>query len=379
MIQAVKNEPIEPEQRLLAIRHAFLDRLWGGMVVISLIGVPISVWRAAQTGWQPVYGMHIGLGVLAVTLYFARNSIGYRAKLFFQVGLFAAVGLSGIFTLGLLGAGVWFLVMCSLLASTFFSMRAGIAVAIINFLLLAFAAVLFTQGILRVPFDANTYATSVTGWATLMVAASVMPYVVFTGFGIYQRTIVDLLHEVKQQRDRIAELAALDSLTGLPTSSLTHDRLQMKLHAARRHRSLVAVMFIDLNGFKPVNDTFGHEAGDHLLQAVAQRLKGGVREDDTVGRVGGDEFMVVMGDIQGRHEVVPIAEKLLFSLSQSLDYAGQSIYPGASIGIAMYPDDGEDVATLRRQADRAMYQVKRSGRSGYLFADAAVSEMPLAN
>ena len=154
----------DPLDRLLAIRHAFLDRLWGGMFVIAAIGTPVSVMRTHSTGWQHVYSFHIFIGVLAAVLYIARAHFSYRAKLNILLVLFAAIGCSGIFTLGLLGSGVWFLVMCSLLTSTFFSMRIGVLVAVGTGVILSVAALLFTGGILKMPFDANVYATSLTGW-----------------------------------------------------------------------------------------------------------------------------------------------------------------------------------------------------------------------
>jgi diguanylate cyclase (GGDEF)-like protein len=245
-------------------------------------------------------------------------------------------------------------------------------------MILVLAGLLFTTGVLKVPFDANVYATSITGWAILLIAASIMPFLVFTAFGTYQKTIVELLQEVQQQRDQIAELAARDQLTGLPMAGLANDRLQMKMHSALRDGSRVAFMFIDLNDFKAVNDTWGHEAGDHLLQEIASRLRKSVRSEDTVARVGGDEFIVMLGNLKNREEAIPVVEKLLSNICQPVRYADQSIPSGASVGISIFPEDSTDIATLRRLADRAMYQIKRSGKNGFAFADSAapLSEMP---
>ncbi|MCY7389036.1 MAG: diguanylate cyclase [Burkholderiales bacterium] len=369
---------VDPLGRLLAIRHTFLDRLWNGMFVIAAVATPVSVSRALITGWHHVYTLHIALTLLVAGLYFARGAVRYRTKLYILIILFAAVGCSGIFTLGLLGSGIWFLVMCSLLVSTFFSLRTGLIVAVATGLTIILAAVLFITGILKVPFDANVYVTSVTGWAILLISTSIMPFVVFTAFGAYQRTIVDLLHELQQQRDQIADLAARDQLTGLPMASLANDRLEMKMHSAMRDGTRVAFLFVDLNGFKAVNDTWGHEAGDHLLQAVATRLQKSVRVEDTVARVGGDEFVVLLGGLKSRHEAVAVAEKIIANVCQPVIYAAQSITSGASIGISIFPEDATDIATLRRLADRAMYQIKRSGKNGFAFADgeAPMSEIP---
>lgn len=361
----------EPGDRVVALRHAFLDRLWSGMFVIALFGAPASATRAYVTGWHPVYAFHLAVGALAVVLFIARRHISYPAKLRILLSLFAMIGASGIFTMGLLGSGVWFLIMCSLLTSTFFPVRTGVMVAILSGAGMVIAALLFTQGILTIPFDTNVYVTSLSGWATMLISASIMPFMVFTAFGAYQKTIFDLVREIEQQRDKITELAGKDQLTGLPMAKLVNDRFQMIVHSAQRNPACVAVMFVDLNGFKQVNDTWGHEAGDHLLITVARRLQASVRNEDTVGRIGGDEFVVIVGSLGSHDNAVPVAEKLIANICLPVEYAGQSIPCGASIGIAIFPDDASDLATLRRLADRAMYQVKRSGRSGFAFADNA--------
>jgi diguanylate cyclase (GGDEF)-like protein len=234
---------------------------------------------------------------------------------------------------------------------------------------LLIAAFLFTQGILKVNFDANLYQTSVSAWASLLISAAIMPFLVFTAFAVYQETIVNLVREIEQQRDTIAELAGKDQLTGLPMAKLTHDRLQMKVHSALRSGARVAVMFVDLNGFKHVNDTWGHDAGDELLRTVAARLRASVRGEDTVGRVGGDEFVVILGKLNHRDEAIPVAEKIVKSVCEPVVYNGQSLPTGVSIGISIFPEDAADLITLRRLADRAMYQVKRSGKCGFAFAD----------
>lgn len=339
------------------------------MALVALIGTPISISRAFSTGWHVVYTVHLVIGVLMMGLYLVRGHVPYRAKLFILIALFALVGTTGVFTMGLIGSGVWFLVICSLLTSTFFSMRIGLMTAVAVTLLIGVAGILFTTGVLQMPFDANVYSLSVTGWGALLVTTGIMPFVVFTAIGEYQRTISDLVHEVQEQRDHIAALAARDHLTGLPTASLANDRLQMKMNLALHNGARVAVMFVDLNGFKAVNDTWGHEAGDQLLQEIANRLQQCTRDGDTVARIGGDEFIVLLGNLKNRGEAIPVAEKIIANVCKPVRYGGESIASGASIGISIFPEDAADIATLRRLADQAMYQVKRAGRNGFAFAD----------
>lgn len=364
--------------RLQAVRVLLLERLWRGMMLVAVIATPVSILRAQSTGWLPLYSIHAALGSLIVLLYLIRDTLSYRLKIMLLLAVYWTIGLAGVFTLGLLAAGILFLVLSGMVTSTFVSRRAGVMNAVATGVVLSIAGLLFISGVLTVPLDANLYVTSLRGWANLVVVTSIVMYFFFSAFGIYQKTTVDLLQEVQQQSDQIAELAARDHLTGLPLANLANDRLQMKMQAALRSGGKVALMFVDLNGFKEVNDTLGHEAGDHVLQAIAGRLSNSVRGEDTVARVGGDEFLVILGSLRDRQEAVPIAEKIIANIGQPIAHAGHSIVSGASIGIAIFPEDAADFATLRRLADRAMYQVKRRGSSGFAFADstAPLSEQP---
>ena len=166
---------------------------------------------------------------------------------------------------------------------------------------------------------------------------------------------------------KIERLAFFDSLTGLPNRVLFKDRLAQMVTRARRHTEMVAVLFIDLDRFKEVNDTLGHSNGDLLLQLIAERLKDSLRTTDTVARLGGDEFMVILEGLDSRTSVSNIAEKLLTILSNPVQLAEREVYTGGSIGISIFPYDGDDVDTLLKNADVAMYHAKALGRNTYSF------------
>lgn len=166
-----------------------------------------------------------------------------------------------------------------------------------------------------------------------------------------------LLDKLEKNRQRERYLAYHDPLTGLPNRQQFYDRLQQAL---AQQAQMVAVLFIDLDGFKPINDTFGHATGDLLLQAVAQRLRSGVRQSDTVARLGGDEFTVCVGDIQPA-DVAKVARALLNELSRPFLLDNRELCVSASIGISVYPADATDLETLVHKADTAMYYAKRQG------------------
>lgn len=187
--------------------------------------------------------------------------------------------------------------------------------------------------------------------------------------------LMDWVHshagQLEAQRDQIAHMANHDHLTGLPAWRLGKDRLEVALALAQRARENVAIMFVDLDGFKAVNDTYGHEAGDFLLKEIATRLQQEIRSADTVARMGGDEFVVILGSRADNDVASQIAARIIASVAQEVIYQAQPMRVGASIGIACYPEHGRDVESLLSAADRAMYDVKRKGKNNFGFYSAA--------
>lgn len=171
----------------------------------------------------------------------------------------------------------------------------------------------------------------------------------------------------KAQEEKILHQAHFDSLTELPNRFLSLNRLQTMLMEADRKKSMVAVLFLDMDDFKKVNDTMGHDTGDKILIEAAKRLKAAIRETDTVGRLGGDEFIVLLNDLKTPDQALPIAQNLLQQFRSALSVDGREILLTMSIGIAVYPDDGRNPAELLRNADSAMYHSKALGRNSLHF------------
>ncbi len=167
--------------------------------------------------------------------------------------------------------------------------------------------------------------------------------------------------ERKIEEERIRHLAHYDLLTGLPNRTLFTDRLRQAIAKARRDKGRTALLFIDLDKFKPVNDTFGHEVGDLLLKEVAKRLQYCVRGSDTASRIGGDEFVVLLLTIEEEQDALMVAEKIRHALNQPFELAGNSLHISSSIGVAIYPEHGYDEEKLLRNADTAMYYSKKGG------------------
>ena len=174
--------------------------------------------------------------------------------------------------------------------------------------------------------------------------------------------------ELRRLQEQVEYMARHDQLTGLPNRFLFQDRLDQALVQGKRRKTCFALLYLDLDDFKVVNDSFGHEAGDTLLSVVGQRLLRCVRESDTVARMGGDEFTVLLPDIEGLASVQRVADLIVEALSQPIPVLpGQNTRIGVSIGIALYPQDGQDASLLLARADKALYQAKRQGNQALPF------------
>jgi len=171
------------------------------------------------------------------------------------------------------------------------------------------------------------------------------------------------INERKAAAERMRRMAHYDALTELPNRTLLSDRLQQALATARRDKTRLAVMFIDLDMFKPINDTLGHYIGDLLLKEVAKRIQDCLRESDTAARIGGDEFVVLLPVIESEQDAMAVAEKIRYALCQPVELAGHTLHVSSSIGVAVYPEHGGEERALLKNADNAMYHAKAAGRN----------------
>jgi diguanylate cyclase (GGDEF)-like protein/PAS domain S-box-containing protein len=181
------------------------------------------------------------------------------------------------------------------------------------------------------------------------------------------------ISERVQTQERLAYMAQHDPLTELPNRTLLLDRLKQSLAGARWRERRVAVLFVDLDRFKTINDTLGHEVGDRLLQQLAERFQRSVRDGDTVARFGGDEFVILLDDVASEDDVSSVAQKVLQALAPPFQVDHQTLYVTASIGVSLFPDDGDDATTLLKNSDIAMYRAKELGKNTYQFYSADMS------
>ena len=183
---------------------------------------------------------------------------------------------------------------------------------------------------------------------------------------------VRLLHEAARNHGKMLEpLALADPLTGIANRRLLDDRMSVALVHARRNKSAMAVMYLDLDGFKKINDTLGHLVGDILLKMVAERLTATVREADTVARLGGDEFIIALWHVTGAEDAARVASKMIEAVAQPYSIEGHTVNITTSVGVGIYPAHGEDTIALMKSADLALYEAKHAGKNAYRIAGSA--------
>ncbi len=227
--------------------------------------------------------------------------------------------------------------------------------------------------------NAARFAARMGWWGSLLVMAILLTITLLIATRI-TRSIKQTEQALVESESRFRTLSQRDTLTGLPNRMRFQELVENAILRARRYNRGLALLFLDLDNFKAVNDTCGHDAGDEVLREISTRLTGAVRATDTVARLGGDEFVVLLEELGQRDDVTQIAEVLLECCKAPVTLSdGGQWKLGISIGIACYPEDGTDLETLTKNADTAMYQVKTTGKNGYRFHRQPIDEASVSN
>ncbi len=341
------------------------------MVAVALsVVLPFFVYNAR---WQTVYPLLGGLTVAIICFVLNRRGHTARATLMLLTSITAMSSLLMWWGDGLKDA--------ALLSFPVLLIMAGLLVGKRGYYLLWFS--------MMVLLAALTFAT-VKGWrvspllardpvelwrdvSIILVVGGLAVWTVVNDMHNMLRTLREQVVKVTASQKQLAYLSQHDVLTGLPNRAMGRDHIQQAIANATRRKTRVALLFVDLDNFKSVNDSLGHAAGDAFLKQVAQRLAGSVRKSDIVDRHGGDEFVIGLTDIVDVDDVSKAASTVLSSLALPIVINDTELSTSCSIGIALFPDDGADYESLLREADIAMYQAKEAGRNTYRFFDPAMN------
>jgi len=346
------------------------ERLWSSVLIMALVLTPLSAARAWGTGWMPVYGIHIVFLSILIGAQLLRSRLALSWRVVLAVVYLEVAGAASLFRMGFIGFGGLWLATGAYLIGVLYGWRAGVWAIGAHLAAALIAMACYSAGLLKIPVNTDSYMLMSWPWLLFAAMMVVFPWMLLNSIGLYKHSIVKLMEESERQRAEIEHMASHDPLTGLSQQHIVYERLQLAISRAQRAGRKVGVLFIDLDEFKQVNDRFGHAAGDHLLRGVGKVLASVVREGDTVGRVGGDEFMLILDDLAGPEAAEQIARRIVQELRRPVAYLDLLLQAGASIGIAMYPQHGRNAAALQQAADAAMYRVKNSGKNGVAFSGA---------
>ena len=346
------------------------NQLLVGASIIASVGVPISVSRFFVFGWNNVYSLHIFGLIVVLILCFFRHRLPARIKTGVILVLSMLVSLAGLFNYGLYGNGALWGSFAVFVASMFLHRRNILAIAAVFMLIYLMAAVGYVTGLLTFPADPIDYLQSPLPWGIAIVGSFFFVVLVIIIDSNHKTTTQRLILELENKTKQLAMMAGHDLLTELPNLRSVKEHTENLVAELAAGKAESAMFFIDLDGFKKINDTHGHDAGDHVLKAVAKALLGIVRSGDIVARVGGDEFVILLTDYGETPlpDLEGFAQRIIEAAGAETRYQGQALRVGASVGITRLGRDQDSYDAAVKRADAAMYQVKNAGKNGFRVA-----------
>jgi len=344
-----------------------------GLVIVTSMGLPFSLVRWASIGFQPVYIVHILVTVLAYLFYFKQDKNNYKLYMLVIVALLTMTVVSGVLSFGLQSGAMAFSVFCSFVIAIGWGVKIASAYAISWCLFVLSTGYLFTNNYLSFTVTPNEYSDTMGAWTLVAVGSSMivifMLIIARQAFELFK----SLIEKIEAQKQEIEILANQDSMTGCISNRLSNPNIQQAIEIAAAEQTKLALLYVDLNKFKQINDTFGHHTGDDVLIEFSNRLRTVLRSRDTRYRVGGDEFLLLFPHIDGPEEATRIADRIVKTWEKPIRSNGKDHPVSGSIGIAMYPDDGTSAEALRKNADAAMYSAKRKGKDYAFFAETNIN------
>jgi len=346
------------------------NQLLTGVCAIALVGVPLSVSRAFFFGWNPIYALHLASLAIVLALYVRRHQLTVRQKSGTILALAMLVSLAGMVNLGLYGNGAMWGTFAVFIASMFLRQKAVLAIAGAFMLIFLATAWGYVGGHLEFPFDPQRYLRSPLAWGVAIAGSFFFVVLIIIIDSNHKATTQRLILELERKTRQLATMADQDHLTGLANLRALKARVDGLLAEDPAAREQTALFFIDLDGFKAINDAHGHDAGDHVLKAVAGRLLAIVREHDLVARIGGDEFVILLRSSAASPlpALDGFAQRVVDTVARPISCHGLALNVGASVGVTVLTSGDDSYDDAVRRADRAMYAAKNEGKNGFRLA-----------
>jgi diguanylate cyclase (GGDEF)-like protein len=363
-------------QQMEEYREAAIPQFTYGVFCLASVALPLSLSRSFVTGWQFIYSIEIVCFLVIAVLAFFRTKIKSSTQAWVLLLINLVIAIFCLFTFGIVGGAVISSLSCVLICVFFINARTAIFIGIV--LLIAFLAssYLFVFQDRQLPLDGTTYVSTLSSWGTVLFGS--VFFIILVVFGVFKQrresfVLISQLEErtkvIEQQKRSLEHLANHDPLTGLPSLRLARSQLEMTLTKAKLANHQSAVFFLDLDGFKKVNDRHGHATGDYVLKVTALRIISTIRTNDTACRIGGDEFIIIIEEVENREHIEKLCFRLIEIINQAINFEGNEVKVGVSIGAVIYPKVALDAKSLLQKADELMYQVKANGKNSYKIAD----------
>ncbi len=363
------SSQFQHNEKLEQIKATFVERVTKFLFVMGVFGLTASLFRVLELGLLPIHLLHIAFFVPVIVVFLNRHKLSLETKVMFCILMFVSAAVAGFAQFALSSVGFMFLLTSVAMATAIYGNKSGRILAAVLFVIVALFGLAWTLGWLSLGADLNQQNTAVASWVMFAVIFLMLAYFftdILESLLLETRVYAELVNEQKKE---IEYLANHDQLTGLPNLRLALDRLDMAMKLAQRRQLKTALIYLDLDNFKVINDQHGHAAGDRVLNSVAERMLSLTRQSDTCCRIGGDEFMIVMPDVEGSTMLVDVLSRLLAQIQKPIVFEALTLEIGVSIGGAIYPDHANTIEELRKKADQMMYQVKKTGKQNFQLAD----------
>ena len=357
------------DEALIEFKRSLAVKLIRGFSVVACIALPLSLIRWFEIGFQPIFILHIAVTLLILFCNFRPNRTNYQLDLCVIVLSLSAMIVTGIFSFGLQSGVITFSTFTSFVVAILWGIRPAIIYALLWSLFVLCMGYLFITGTITYAVAPEVYGNTFGSWVIVAMGSSMS--ITFTIILAYQgyTALSKQLEKIENQRKKIEYLANHDAMTGYCSARLALPLLEAAISAVRHSSEKVAVVFVDLNEFKKINDTLGHEIGDEVLVDVASRFKRAIRDKDIALRIGGDEFLFVLPNLASKDDALEIVERLIASLGSTVNIQRNELSISASAGIAMCPDDSQNPTQLRSFADKAMYTAKKKSLSIQFYSE----------
>lgn len=367
---------VDIQEHLSIIKKDALDKLSVYLSVSILFLLIAFLLRLKEYDWQNLYYLHFVSFVIGTAVVAFSKRLTYKTIIYSYLTIGLVITFVELLSLGISGMGELAALFCVMLSLFYLDKKATTVVALFVFILYLIASYQYIGAGSSLSENDSKFSSFTSAWIGRFISYAAFFVIIGVSTFYLQNQIIRLLQKVENQKKTIQaqkkfieHLANHDALTGLPSLRDIDNRIESAISSAQKNKHLSALLFLDLDGFKLINDVHGHNAGDTVLKCVAHRVLSTIRSSDTACRVGGDEFLIILEKINDNSDIKNLCQRLIDTISTPFTYKGVELNIGVSIGAATYPSSAKDAASLRSRADELMYQVKKSGKNNFLICD----------